>query len=86
MTYKILNDNVILSHDNLPRSKHNRPLRACCEAPVGAENELIEPQARISTVSETFFYRAPRLWNEFVTPLQAMAPSIDAFKRHFIKK
>ena len=86
MTFKILNDNVILSSDNLPRTEHNRPLRACSEVPVGAENELIEPHARTVAVSETFFYKAPKLWNEFVTPLQAKAPSIEAFKQHFVKK
>ena len=57
-----------------------------CRGPVGAENELIEPHARTVTVSETFFYKAPKLWNNFVTPLQAKAPSIEAFKQHFIKK
>ena len=86
MTYKILNNNVILSQDDLPRAQHNRPLRACSEVPVGVENELFEPQARLLTVSETFYYRAPRLWNKFVTPLQAKAPSIEAFKTHFKNK
>ena len=86
MTYKILNNNVILSNDNLPKFQHKRAPRSCSEVTVGAANQLIEPPARTLIVGETFFYSAPRLWNKFVTPAQAKAPSIDSFKHYFSRK
>ena len=68
MAYKILNGDVILSADLLPRPP---------------ENQLLEPHARIKTVENTFFYQVPKLWNRIVTKPQAAAPSIEAFKNHF---
>ena len=34
-------------------------------------------------IRNTFFFSAPTLWNNLVSPEQANAPSVEAFKRHF---
>ena len=86
MVYKIINDKVILDSSLLPKVTNQRPTRTCNEVKVGHVNQLIEPQSRLDVVKNTFFYAAPQLWNNYVTPLQAKAPSVDAFKQHFKKK
>ena len=85
MAYKILNGKVILSPDSLPRVQKSRPTRVCNEVPVGAINQLFEPEARLTTTGKTFYYSAPKLWNQKLTPKQAKASSIDAFKNMFHK-
>ena len=83
MTYKILNNKVILSPELLPKKQYPRPPRSCNLATVGAGNELEVPDARLDTTRNTFFFSAPILWNNLVSPEQANAPSVEAFKRHF---
>ena len=83
---KIINDKVILDSSLLPKVTNQRPTRTCNQVKVGHENQLIEPQSRLDVVKSTFIYAAPQLWDNQVTPLQAKAPSVDAFKKHFKKK
>ena len=83
MAYKILNNKVILNPDSLPKKQYARPPRSCNLATVGAGNELEVPDARLDTTRNTFFFSAPGLWNNLVSPEQANAPSVEAFKRHF---
>ena len=85
MTYKIINDQLILNSSLMPRTVHSRPPRLCNEVIVGKSNQLAEPQARLDVSKSTFFYSAPRIWNNVVTPLQANATSLDAFKHYFNK-
>ena len=82
MVYKILNSQVILPPSTLPRATHNRTPRYCNEPKVGTKNQLFEPHSRLITTGKTFFFSAPSLWNNCVTPKQANAPSFDAFKKH----
>ena len=84
MVYKILNGHVILSSDTLPRVSMNRANRKCNEAMVGQLNQLVVPTSKLKTPSHTFYYSAPRIWNTTVSPAQAAAPSVDAFKDYFI--
>jgi hypothetical protein len=86
MAYKILNNKLIIPPSSLPRVTSNRLTRSCNEANVGRQNQLFEPQSRLITTGKTFFYCAPKLWNQLVTPSQANAPSVEAFKHHFTKK
>lgn len=85
MAYKILNSQVIIPPESLPRVATTRPSRKCAEPQVGVMNQLIEPLPRTNIISKTFFFSAPKLWNELVTSSQANAPSVDAFKRHIFK-
>ena len=82
MTYKILNNLVILPPTTLPRASKNRIPRKCNQVKVGLNNQLFEPHS-ILTNNKTFFYATPRLWNNTVTEEQAEAPSCDAFKKYF---
>ena len=82
MTYKILNNLVILPPSTLPRAQKHRNPRKCNEVKVGVNNQLLEPHSLL-TNNKTFFYVAPRLWNKTVTEEQAEAPSCEAFKRYF---
>ena len=83
MAYKILNDHVILDAEMLPKFYSERPSRKCNNVNVGPKNQLLEQKSRLDVTERTFFYETPKLWNRLVTPLQANAPSIDAFKKHF---
>ena len=85
MAFKILKGHVILDPQMLPKLSYQRPLRKCNNVKVGPENQLIEPDSRLDVTSHTFFYSAPKLWNNNVTPVQANSPSVDAFKSHFNK-
>ena len=84
MAYKIINGYVILEPSMLPKINLQRP-RQCNEAKVGTINQLKEPQLRLDVVKSTFFFSTPKLWNMNVTPSQAKAPSMEAFKGHFEK-
>ena len=84
MAYKIINGHVILEPNMLP--KNQRPMRECNAANVGKENQLIESSGRLQVIENTFFYFIPKIWNQRVTPAQAKAPSIDAFKANISKK
>ena len=67
----------------LPKMKSKQPFRKCNSVKVGLENQLDETISTLDVVSTTFFYETPKLWNNMVTPAQANAPSVDAFKHHF---
>ena len=85
MAYKILNGQVILPPDLLPKITHTRTPRTCNQAKVGLLNELYEPHATLHNTAESFFYLVPKLWNSTVSPEQAVSPSVDSFKGHFSK-
>ena len=85
MAYKILNNHVILEPSLLPKIYNRRPDRNCKGFTISNQNHLAEPYARLDVVKSTFFYETPNLWNLNVTPNQAKAPSVDAFKTHFKK-
>ena len=80
MAYKILNGHVILEQSMMPKLEYQRPLRQCNEVKVGSANQLAEPHSRLDITGCTFFYATPKLWNNLLTPTQANAPSVDAFK------
>ena len=82
MAYKILNGHVILEPEMLPKLNTQRPVRECSSVKVGPKNQLVEPHARLDTSGSTFFYQTPKLWNNNVSPSQANAANINAFKRH----
>ena len=84
MAYKILNGQVILSPDTLP--KNSKQSRTRNHVKVGKENQLLEPLSTLVAPGKTFFYSVQKLWNDNVTPSQAKATSIDAFKNNFDKK
>ena len=86
MAYKILNGKVILDSEMLPKFNQRRPMRKCNTAKVGTENRLEEPHSIIKNTASTFFYLVPKLWNNWVTPSQARANSVDSFKEFFHKK
>ena len=86
MVFKIINGLVILDSNMLPKIDHQRPLRQCNNVKVGFENQLEETEPRLKLTSKTFFYSTPKLWNNSISPAQANAPSVDAFKQHFKKK
>ena len=86
MAYKILNNHVILDAELLPKFTSQRPLRNCNSVKVGVQNQLREQETRLDITANTFFYATPKLWNKYVTPAQANAPSIDAFRGHFKKQ
>ena len=83
MAYKILNGHVILEPNMLPKFNSKRTQRKCNFSKVGIDYQLIEKQSRLETTGKTFFFSIPKIWNQKVTPAQARAPSIDAFKQHF---
>ena len=76
MAYKIINGHVILEPSIMPKAQNQRPVRQC----NGVKNQLAEPHSRLDVIGSTFFFATPKLWNTLVTPSQANAPSIDAFK------
>ena len=83
MVYKILNDHVIISSASLPSYlTNNRSSRRCTEPKVGDSNRLEEPLSRKNNSGKTFFFSAPKLWNESVSATQANAPSVESFKNH----
>ena len=84
MAYKIINGQVILEPELLPKAEYKRPTRQCNEARVGVKHELLEPRSRLDVTGCTFFYATPILWNN-MPEKQAKAPSIEAFKTHFRK-
>ena len=59
MAYNILNNNVILEPNLLPKVNLQRPERNCKNITVGRQNQLVEPQARLDIVKCTFFYATP---------------------------
>ena len=85
MAYKILNGFVILEPTMMPKLSLYQPMRQCNEAKVGINNQLLEPHARLDVTSYTFFFAAPKLWNNYISSEQANAPSVDAFQQHFKK-
>ena len=85
MAYKILNGQVILEPNTLPKFINKKPPRGCNINNVGIENQLIEPQSRLLSIGKTFFFSIPKIWNQRVTPHQAKSPSVDSFKKHFKK-
>ena len=86
MAYKIINGHVKLDPKMIPRLEYQRLSRKCNEAKVGFQNQLNEPPCTIEVAQKTFFFETPKLWNDRVSPLQANAPSVEAFKQHFKKK
>ena len=83
MVYKILNGQVILKPNMLPKSNLKPTLRQCNASNVGIDDQLVEPSSRLQITENTFFYSIQKIWNQRVTPTQAKAPSVDAFKKHF---
>ena len=86
MAYKILNGHVILEQSLMPKLKYQRPMRQCNGVKVGSANQLVEPQSRLDVTGSTFFFATPKLWNNLVTPSQANAPSVDAFKNQLKRR
>ena len=82
----IINGHVIVESEMLPKVHYKRPTRICNEVKVGYLNQLVEPSSRLDVVENTFFFATPKLWNNCVSPLQANAPSVDAFRNHFKRK
>ena len=83
MAFKIIKGHVILEADMLPKYKTKPTQRQCNSTNVGFDNQLIEPQPQLLSSGKTFFYSIQKFWNERVTPSQARAPSVDAFRQHF---
>ena len=82
MAYKIINGYVILESNMLPKANIKHTHRKCNGPKVGIQNQLFEPQSRLKTTGKTFFYSIQKVWNQKVTPSQALAPSVDSFKTH----
>ena len=61
------------------KAVNNGKQRKCNVINVGIKNQLFEPVPN----GKTFFYLIPKLCNQMITPSQAKAPSVDAFKQHF---
>ena len=80
MAYKILNNQVILTPDYLPKKKHTRHTRNN----LNKESQLEEKHSRLVTTEKNFFYSVPTLWNNSVAEMQAMSTRIDAFKKYFL--
>ena len=78
-----MHDEVIIPPSSLPQATI-RSARKSKESLVGSAHQLLERPFKFENASKTFFYSAPRMWNASVTTAQAEAPSIDAFKRHFL--
>ena len=85
MAFKIINCDLILKPNMLPKAHHQRPTRECNNVKVGPENEIEEPEWRLDIARKTFFFSTPKLWNDTISSSQANAPSVEAFKRHFNK-
>ena len=81
--YKILNGHWILPPDCLPKDSNTRKTRLCNEVLVGPKHKLLEPDSRLSTTANTFFFCVPHLWNTRVQPAQADATSIENFRNYF---
>ena len=69
----------------MPRAEFQQPTRKCNDVKVGFQNQLAEPSSLIEVAQKTFFFATPKLWNNSVSPMQANAPSVDAFKHNFKK-
>ena len=82
MAYKILNKQVILEPELLPKNHMRHPTRKT----NNQENLLKESYSRLDSTQKTFFYAVPKLWNKHITPTQAKAPTVDAFKKYFERK
>ena len=63
MAYKIINNMVILSPEQLPLKNTNRSSRHINAGLVGPEQQLQEPRARLCASQNTFFFKVPKLWN-----------------------
>ena len=61
MAFKILNHQVILEPNMLPKIRYQRPERNCKGIKVGTSNQLFEPQARLDTAETTFFYSTKKI-------------------------
>ena len=85
MAFKILQGKLILEPSMIPKMQFQRPMRECNQTKVDPNNKLIEPYYRLDVAGSTFFYATPKLWNQSISPLQANAPSVEAFKSHFRK-
>ena len=86
MAYKIINGHLILEPNMMPKFQNQRPQRECNGVKVGSNNQLFEPQSRLEVIGSTFFYETPMLWNTLISPSQANAPSVDAFKSNLRKR
>ena len=87
MAYNIINGHTLLQPDLLTRHPHaataRRPVRGCQEPTVGLKHQLVVPPTKTKSYEESFFINTPEVWNRYVTPVAAAAPSIDAFKAQF---
>ena len=81
--YKILNNDVILPPDVLPKVSPSRT-RTYNVPYVGEKNQLFEPRSRLMSTERSFFYAVPKLWNRKVSTAQASASNLEAFKLFFI--
>ena len=79
MAYKILNKQVILESELLPKNNISHETRKNNYQ----ENLLKERFSRLDSAQKTFFYAVPKLWNKSITPAQAKARTVDAFKKYF---
>ena len=85
MAYKIINNEVILDTNMLPKFDENQKQRQCNAPNVGIKNQLIEPRPILQGTAKTFFYSIQKMWNQRITESQAKSPSVDAF-RHYFKR
>ena len=83
MAFKILNTDVILPPIVLPKVVPSRT-RTCNVPYVGEKHQLLEPSSRLLSTERSFFYAVPKLWNRKVSPAQASASNLEAFKQFFI--
>ena len=74
MAFKILNNDVILPPNVLPKVVPSRT-RTCNVPYVGEKHQLLEPRSRLLSTE---------LWNRKVSPAQASASNLEAFKLFFI--
>ena len=86
MAYKIINNEVILESNMLPKVSISNKQRQCNAPNIGIENQLIEPKPKLQITEKTFFLSVPKIWNQRVTKSQAKAPSVEAFRNHFKSK
>ena len=78
MAYKILNGNVILEPEWLPKKGSVREIR-------NEENHHLRiPLSKLDSAKKTFFFDVPRIWNSQVSAKLAEAPSTEAFKNNLI--
>ena len=82
MAYKILNKQVILESELLPKNNISHETRKNNYQ----ENLLKERFSRLDSTQKTFFYAVPKLWNKYISPTQAKAPTVDSFKKYFERK